>query len=197
MTEKKVSRSFLFLLFLFLTLAAYCLFLFRPLWARYGEATREHEADTRLIGSYRLGIAQMDSIEKRVAELQAKKDEAAKLPGILPSAIGEDAAKGLKSAGVSADSLSVGDEAAVPGAKKSSSGLVLYGVPVTLSLRCTLPQLDTLADYFERRAGGAYWVDSVSWTAVEGAPGQCDAKLAMTMYRYGEAAPAASSPAPK
>lgn len=197
MTEKKISRSFLFLLFLFLILAAYCLFLFRPLWARYGEVLQEHETDTGQIGSYRLGIAQMDSIERRVAELQAKKDEAAKMPGVLPDAIGEDAAKGLRSAGVSADSLSVGDKAAVEGAKKSSSGLVLYGVPVSLTLRCTLPQLNSLTDYFERQAGGIYWVDSVSWTAVEGTPGQCDAKLAMTMYFYGEAAPAASSPAPK
>lgn len=197
MTEKKFSRSFVFLLFLFLTLAAYCLFLFRPLWGRYGEATQEHEADALQVSSYRLGIAQRDLVEQRVAELQAKRDGAATMPGIPPSAIGEDAAKGLKSAGVSADSLSVGDEAAVPDAKKSSSGLVLYGVPVSLSLSCTLPQLNSLADYFERRAGGVYWVDSVSWTAVEGTPDQCDAKLEMTMYFYGEAAPAPSSPAPK
>jgi hypothetical protein len=202
MRNVRVPGLILFLLGLAAILALYYGNVFTPLAGKTDALLAQHGSDAKQIAYYDELFLKKSSLQTSIETLKNKKSEAAQMPGVAASEIGANLSRGLKSAGVSAKSVSLSGETAAQGGKKSSSGLTMMDVTVTLTLNCTRQQLDTLLNYYEKKSDAVYYVNSVVITeggsgSAQAAPaGQLTVTLGMTAYYYAKEPAAAAAAKP-
>lgn len=188
MKNNKVSPLAIYLLCLAVVLALYYALIFTGLSQKTSELNEKHSANLQQISFYSQMIQKKPTLQNSIAALTAKKENLQKLPGLPAAELGTDLNKGLESAGVSADSVTLSDETTASG-KKFPSGHIMKQVTVSLTLDCTEKQLIDLLDYYEKKSSAVYYVNSLSTnmqnqTGQTASSGKLAVLLNMTAYSY-------------
>lgn len=164
MKNVKISWLAVYLIGLAAVLVLYFNTVYLPQSQSTDTLQQQHNLNQQQLMYYDRIISGKADLTAQIDKLQKNKTEAAKIPYIPASGIGDDISFGLKKAGISADSITLSDETAVAGSKKSSTGQTLTQVTVSLSVKCTQQQLDMLLDYYEKKSAAVYFITSLSYT---------------------------------
>lgn len=175
MKSMKVSRFLLYLLALAAVLLAYFDFALPPLLDAVTKLDREHESDVLLMKTYDGHLADLNRLKRGNKALETK-ISAVLNPAPSPRKISREVNDALKAEGLTADKLTVGDEAKVQGKEN------LFSVDAQLELQCQPQKLTALLSRFDKEQG--YYVSSLEWNA--GPDNTVGASVVLSLYYYAE-----------
>lgn len=194
MKKGKVTGITLYLLFLAVLLALYYGFVYTNLSQKTSALSSQHTLNTQQLSLYQSMILDKASMQKSINNLIAKTKDTGKVLGIPASKLGEDISTGLKSAGITAQNITMSD-ASVSGNKKASNGRVLTQVTVSLTMDCTESQLTKLLDYYEKKTSAVYYVNNLNirTKSQQGQKSSSGNTVTLDMTAYYYASPSAVS----
>lgn len=187
MKKGKVSGYLIYLLCLVLVLLLFFYLIYMPVSSDVAKLDAKHAQNMEQITVLNDEIANQKKIKDKIAELEAKLDAAKKSASVNGSQVAEDAAKAWSAAGITPQTIQVGDETVVKD-KTTSDGRPLTTVPVNITVACSKEQLQKLLNYFEKQSPGCYYVNSVQYAQGTQKSDTLTVNLSMTLYYFGAGA---------
>lgn len=180
--ELKISWLLLYLLLLAFAMLLYVNLVLNPLLGANAQMDLQHSSDEEQISTFTAEVLNLPKLLQDSKSLDSQIAQFKQEPPPDAFTVTNDLSAGLKSAGVTAESLSTADPQPAANAVKTSAGLILTQQEITLSLNCNEAQLDQLLTYLEKKSPLHYYIEKVNYSQGDGTAAKASLNLSAYFY---------------